>query len=598
MIDTGRNYYFRLTVLFILIAGTVNPAQAQERPDPFTAPLSAAPLWEESLGRTVSGTPHLQASSVVLAYDSGNLGSFFMSGTDLWRFEAQERATPHISRSYEGATYMCNTAGVFMAVNRVGRQLWQLNLGTPITFPPVVGWDGRVFIPVEAMMTCRTASGRALWTLDLGSPMAVAPVLDKTGSAVTVLRNMDFVKITQFSNTERIRLDRLPSHIVPLLEGNQSSYALLYPNGDVEKIVFNAGAAAGSKLSRSRLRALPAVPVAAAGRDDQAAVILRDGRIVLLDASGGIIWTRNSHETTEERGSGNITSAQASVMFDERGIYSISTRGMSGFTVEGRRRFVLRLNIESSGIPSFSDEGLLYACGRDNVLRVYKTDAKPRTVPRNRYYGPEPEGNYGMGNPPPSPWAGDRGRYTDESQGGMYDILERDIRSGELGEREPIYVAYMMEMIGFFLNDPHYSPVRPAVRPPERIRLIGLLGQIGSRETVPFLWNIFDKDPEPSIKRACADAIGTIGVDPTGRSFEAYDYLLGANNPNYDQQLLLSAANSIAKLCRFAGPPIAARGIRVLRHFTNLPTVPNPIRVHIQNEINALRIEGLDTVLE
>jgi outer membrane protein assembly factor BamB len=587
--------YFQLTIFLILASAGLT---AQQRVDVASTLVGAAPMWETGIGDTIRGKPHLQAGSVVLAGERGSVKSFYMSGTALWNFDARGTAVPYIARSYEAATYVCNTDGVFMAINRVGRELWRLNLGKPITHPPVVGWDGRVFIPVDSVITCRTASGNSLWTLDLESPIAFEPILDRTGSVATVLRNMDFVKVGQFSHLERIRLDRLPVMIVSLNEGSQQSYVLMYQGGEMEKIVFNDSAAEGSKLSKSSLRALPAPPVASASRDAQFVVTLRDGRTLCLNAQGAVVWTRNTHEAVEERGSGNLTQSQASMMFDERGIYALTVRGVTAFTQEGRRRFVHRLSTECSGVPGLSDEGILFACGRDNVLRVYKIDVKPRTISHNRFYDMEPDGSYGMGAPPPSPWAGDSTRYASTNQDLVYAQIEAAIRSGQLGKNEPVYVAYMMEMIGFFIGNPHYSPVRPAVNPPQRIRLITLLAHVGSRETIPFLWNIFDLDPEPAVRRACADAIGIIGVDPTGRSFQSYNFLLSPNNPNIDSQLVLAATSSIARLCRFSGPPLAPEGIRVLRYFSNLPSVPNYIKAQIRNELDGLFREGLDQPIQ
>jgi|TergutMp193P3_1026864.scaffolds.fasta_scaffold04471_3 outer membrane protein assembly factor BamB len=596
----NRLIYLQLTAFFLLASAglTAQQQQQQRRVDVATVLVNAAPMWETAIGDTIKGMPHLQAGSVVLVGERGSVKSFFMSGTPLWNFDARGTAVPYIARSYEAATYVCSTDGVFMAINRVGRELWRLRLERPITHAPVVGWDGRVFISVDSVMTCRTASGNALWTIDLDSPMTFAPVLDKTGSVATVLQNMEFVRINQFSHLERIRLDRLPVMIVSLLDENQQSYVLMYQSGELEKIVFNDSARAGSKLSKSSLRALPAPPVSSASRGSQFVVTLRDGRTLCLDSGGTVLWTRNMHESREERGSGNLAQDQAYMMWDERGIYSITIRGVSAFAAEGRRRFVHRLQTECSGVPGFSDEGLLYACGRDNVLRVYKIDVRPRTVPQTRFYGPEPEGSYGMGNPPASPWTGDGSRYNDINQDIVYAEIEAAIRSGQIGKNEPLYVAYMMETIGFFIGNPHYSLVRPEVKPPQRIRLINLLAQVGSRETIPFLWNIFDKDPEPSVRRACADAIGIIGVDPTGRSFQSYNYLLSPNNPNMDPQLVLAATSSIARLCRFSGPPLSPEGIRVLRYFSNLPSVPNHIKTQIRNELDGLFREGLDQPIQ
>jgi outer membrane protein assembly factor BamB len=583
-------------MIFFLFALT--GLAAQQKVDVEKTSVGAAPIWEKRISDTIRGIPHLQASSVVLVGEKGSVRSFFMSGTPLWDFNAKGTAVPYISRSYEAATYVCSTDGVIMAINRVGRELWRLKLDRPITHSPVVGWDGRIFISVNSVMTCRTASGNSLWTIDLGSPIAFSPVLDKTGSVATVLQNMEFVKINQFSQVERVKLDKLPVLIVPLDEENIKSYVLMYQSGEMEKIILNDGAKDGNKLSKSGLKRLSGQPVAAASREDGFAVTLRDGKTLCLDSGGNTVWTKNSHETTEEKGTGNLSKEQASMMYDERGIYTITIRGVSSFTHEGRRRFVHRLSVECSGVPAISDEGLLYACGKDNILRVYKIDVKERTIPRHRFYGIEPEGDYGMGNPPPSPWTGQSSRYHDIEQDRAYEEISAAIKSGQIGENEPVYVAYMMEMIGFFLGDPHYSPVRPNVKPEQRIRLVNLLALVGSRETIPFLWNIFDKDPEPAVRRACADAIGVIGVDPTGRSFYSYHYLLTPNNPNIDPQLVLAASSSIARLCRFSGPPLAPEGIRVLRYFTNLQSLPNRVKEQIRNEIDGLFKEGLDKLIE
>jgi outer membrane protein assembly factor BamB len=587
----------KLFLIIILCLFTL-PGFTQQRADVLSASIGAAPLWERPIGDTIRAVPHLQASSIVLVGESGSISSFYRSGTHLWNFDAMGTAVPFIARSYEGATYLSNTVGTFMTINRIGRELWRLNLERPITHNPVVGWDGRVFIPVGSVVTCRTASGNGLWTLDLGSPIAISPIIDTTGSFVTVLQNNNFTKLGPFSHTESLALTRLPILIVSLDEGGRQSYVLFYQNGEMEKINYNASAREGSKLSRASFRSLPAPPVASASRGSNFAVTLRDGRTLYLNAGGEILWTRNTHDSTEERGSGNLTTEQTRMMYDERGIYTITTRGVSAFSPDGRRRFVHRLSIESSTVPALSDEGLLYACGTDNVLRVYKIETRPRTIPQNRFYGPEPEGTYGMGNPPPSPWSTDGHRFDNNEQSRMYELIKAAINSGNIGTNEPVYVAYIMEMVSHFIGRAQPTSSQHFVMPLQRVRLINLLAQIGSRETIPFLWNIFDRDLEPAVRRACADAIGTIGVDPTGRSFYSYHFLLAPNNPHNDPQLVLAAASSIARLCRFAGPPLAPEGLRVLRFFTLQTTLPNFVRAQIRNEVDALFREGLDRLIE
>jgi hypothetical protein len=110
--------------------------------------------------------------------------------------------------------------------------------------------------------------------------------------------------------------------------------------------------------------------------------------------------------------------------------------------------------------------------------------------------------------------------------------------------------------------------------------------------------NLFYRDNEPSIKAACCEAIARIGVDPRGDAIRAYSVLLAPDNANRDPMTLMAATSSIATLCRFSGPPLAIEGIRLLAVFSRHPDFPPRIRQQAQNELNALRREGLDKVIE
>lgn len=575
---------------------------AQSRTPGTTLPIAeisagAGPLWAQELPGTVLGVPFLQAESVVVAIDQGRLRSYSMRGTFLWDFDPRTRITPYVARSPEGTSYVCNVEGSFMAVNRVGRELWRLDLGKPISFPVVVGWDGRVFIPLEGELLCRTASGFALWRQNMGSPMTIAPVLDHGGGLVTVLENRDFLRVDQFGAMERLSLDRIPALVIPLKSGDRNSYFLVYTNGETEGISLNEDAPRGTKLSRASLSSLPGTPAAAAGLEDQVALVLRDGRVLLLSGTDGQVrWRGDSHETAAEKGSGNVDPGAVSLVFDERGIFVLSRQGATAFAANGRRRWIFRMIREATSLPSLSDEGLLYACGDDRALRVYKIDTRTRNVPRSMY-GPNPEGTYGLGNPPPSPWVNNAERFTERELDLMFERIDGAIKNGQVGENETAYVAYLMEMAGGILNTPNYSPVRPPIQVPQRIELIRLLARMGSRETIPFLANLFYRDPEPSIKAACCEAIGRIGVDPKGDAIQAYSVLLSPDNANLDPMTLMAATSSAAALARFSGPPLAQAGIRLLMAFGHMD-FPPVVKRQAQREIDALRREGLDKVLE
>jgi outer membrane protein assembly factor BamB len=587
--------------LFLFLSFFFSPfVQAQsggKNPDPGDGQVGAAAVWERELEGLVLGAPFLQAESVVVAVDKGLIRSFSRRGTFLWDFDPRSSVAPYVARAPEGTTYVGNTAGSLMAVNRVGRELWRLDQGKTITFPVVIGWDGRVFIPVGPELSCRTASGFALWRRDMGASMTLAPVLDHAGGLITVLETRDFLRVDQFGAMERVRLEKIPVIIVPLVSGTQNSYLLFYPNGEAERISLDMNAPKGSKLSRARLSAFPGTPVAAAGLKDQAAVTFRDGRVQLLGPNGGQArWTGNSHETTVEKGRGNLNPQEVSMAFDERGIFVISNRGATSFAVNGRRRWVFRLNKEASAVPSLSDEGLLYVCGKDQILRTYHIETRSRNIPRS-LYGPDPEGSYGLGNPPPSPWVDSPNRFSSQEVASMYKLIDSATKNGQVGENEPAFVGYLMEMTGGILNTPHYSPVRPPVQVTQRIELIRLLARMGSRETIPFLANLFYRDPEPSIKAACCEAIGRIGVDPKGDAIRAFSVFLAPDNANRDPQTLIAAASSSAALARFSGPPLAIAGIRLLNAFSHMD-FPPVVKRQAQRELDGLRKEGLDKPLE
>jgi hypothetical protein len=195
-----------------------------------------------------------------------------------------------------------------------------------MTHPPVVGWDGRVFIPVESQIFCRTAAGHPLWNIDLGSPIAVAPTLDRSGSLITVLQNQDFVKVHQFSAVERVRLNQQPLLFVSLKTNTEYSYVLLYSNGEAEKLIYNESAPRGNRLSRHSFPSLPVPPASVAARDDQFAVTLRDGRVLLMNEAGQTLWTGNSHETALERGSANLDPSRATMSLT-KGAFTVSQPG-------------------------------------------------------------------------------------------------------------------------------------------------------------------------------------------------------------------------------------------------------------------------------
>jgi outer membrane protein assembly factor BamB len=373
------------------------------------------------------------------------------------------------------------------------------------------------------------------------------------GGLLTVLENGELLRIDPFGRVLSQQLAEVPAAVLPLEypdEAEDPSILILYKNGNAE--LYEGG---------RHKRPFPAIggnPAAAISRGDKAAVSLVNGGLLLLScADGKVLWTGKSHiEAGESPG-------ERTMLYDERGIYVLSASGASGFTEDGRRLWILRLR-GSAALPVFSDEGILYSGGRDWILYAYRLEDRVRAQ-RRSIYGPAPEGSYGTGNPPPSPWADYYYRFDEGEIKAQLEIIAEAVRKGRIGEDEKSFTAYLMEVAGSLGNNPAAAAsLHPPVQAGQRAEALRLMAYLGSRETIPFLANLFYRERDPLVKAAAAAAIGRIGVDPGGEALRVFTAAVSSPSPVRDEQVLISVAAAAGALCRFSGPPLSDAGIRLL----------------------------------
>ncbi|MDR2630876.1 MAG: PQQ-binding-like beta-propeller repeat protein [Spirochaetaceae bacterium] len=563
-------------------------------------PPYTVPIWREALEGMVTGLPSVQAETVVVVLDGGNLKTYTSGGNFLWDYFSGGKLAPYITRSREGTNYICGVNGTFIVINRSGRELWRLDLGAPLSASVLTGWDGRLFIPYGERLVCYTASGYPLWGKNLSAPLALAPQGDNRGGLIMVLENGELLSINQFGKTHTLPLPAIPAGITPLNRRGkpEDSPAILvfYPAGTVDMI--NEDPDGNQTLISGLFSPLPSPPLAAVSRNNLVAVTLNDGRVICLSGSDGrILWTGESHlrsgashlQSGESQlpNGGKTTAANEEVvmLFDERGIYVLSRSGASGFTEDGRRLWILELT-GTAALPAFSDEGILFSGGEDWILYAYQTEKRTRFLKKS-LYGPSPEGSYGLGNPPLSSFED----YAFRFAGGDIDtVLARigaDVFAGRLGENEAGYTAYLMALSGSFIRPPGASAVRPPVHIRHRIEGARLLGFIGSRETIPFLSALCRDDPEPLVKVAALEAIGRIGLDPEGIALGLFSTMLTTGIPGRDERVLAAVAAATGALCRFSGPPLSDAGAKILTTLSG-GDYPPIVRKQAEQEIKSL----------
>jgi outer membrane protein assembly factor BamB len=442
--------------------------------------------------------------------------------------------------------------------------LWRLKPGV-LSAPILSGWDGRLFVTVEQKLHCYTASGFLLWSRELEHKAALEPRMNRRGGMIMALENGDLLEIDPFGALTKKALGEVPSAIVPADGGT----LVFFKNGGMRFIQSNG--------VENRLPNLKEGAVGGISRGNRAALVLSNGTVVQISLPDGkVLWTGDSQLRS-------ASAKETALVYDERGIYLLSPSGAVGFTDEGKRLWLLMIS-GSEGIPVLSDEGMLFSGGSDWILYAYKLENRLHTQGQS-LYGPAPEGSYGLGNPPPSPWADYVYRFEEsELNTRLADIAEL-IRTGKVGENEGAYMAYLMETASTSLN-PQVSDTHPPVQVKQRAEALRLLGFIGSRETIPFLSNVYVGDPDPTVKAAAAEAIGRIGVDPEGIALKAFAQ--SAMAAARDEQVLIAAASAIGSLCRFSGPPLSESGVRLLG-ILGRDFMPTPVRAQAKRELDSMR---------
>lgn len=561
----------KIIAAFIIVISLFVPLYAQERP--------AVPTWRAALNGMMIGNPAAQVESVAVILDSGNLSCYSRHGNFLWTYFAGGKLGPFITRTREGTAYICRTNGTLIAVNRSGRELWRKPIGETLAAPVIAGWDGRIFVPTAQGIFCYTAAGFPLWSLRFETSLVFGPIKDLQGGVIVGLEGGKILHINHFGESKTFELSENPALVVPLLYHHDAEET-------EEQLILIAAGQNGhlSILGEERsgetpLPSLPAPPLQAASRNGNIAFTLPNSQLVLVSyKEKSIVWTGQSQ---------NLSSSSMSsidMIYDERGIYVVSQNGASGFTEDGRRLWIINIR-GSAAMPVFSDEGILYSGGTDWILYAYRLEERVLGTKRS-IYGPAPEGSYGLDNPGPSSWDGFVFRNEEKEVRRYLNHIEETILAGRTGSSEREFTAYLMETAAAAITNPGGRDA-PSIQAAERIKAIRLLSYIGSRETIPFLAEIFRRDPDTAVEAAAARAIGRIGVDPDGTALKAFNMKLYSPAVQRSEQVLLAVTESAASLCRFSGPPLSEAAIRLLTMLAG-STMPPSVRNQARRELDDL----------
>jgi outer membrane protein assembly factor BamB len=567
-------------------AQEIQPSEPAGRASP---PVSArqdqetVQIWRGALPGIAAASPVAGTETITLICEGGVLAAYSVTGHPLWNFTAGGRLSPHISRSPEGMVYVGRTSGAFIALNRVGREVWRIELGAPLAAPAIVGRDGRLLLFSSARIVCVTASGTILWRRNLESPPAFSPRITRNGYFIAALENGEVFEVSPFGRVRTMRLAEAPVELLPLSDGS-----LLIFMGDGRVDLVPGFGIEGPAYS---FPLLEAPPVAASGRGQNAALILRNGKVILLfggsdaDRSApGVHWTKDTLR-------GAMTRNDANIAFDDRGVHVLTKTVVTVFNLEGAETRKFHLSRPAAAPPAISQDGVIYSAGTDWILYAYRLEPPSREpAPGQVLY----RDAYGTADPRlASPEEYSYGFLDGEIRQALTEI-KRNVASGAIGNAEWLYLGYLMELSTNLGRETQLTRAQRRLTPFDPIILthrqaaVELLGQIGSRETIPFLIGLYNDDPDPIIKAAAAEAIGRIGMDPGGNALRACANMIYGPVSYRNEQVLIATAAATGALCRFSGPPLTETGIRILNALATRDR-PQSVRRRAERELNTLR---------
>ncbi|MDR2446936.1 MAG: PQQ-binding-like beta-propeller repeat protein [Treponema sp.] len=516
-------------------------------------------FWEKAVAGVVIGAPSAQAGSVVIALDSGGVKAYSWQGALLWEHFASGKLCPFLTRSWNGASYLCRTNGRLFALNRVGEELWRVNLDAPITAPVMVGWDGRIFAPTARTIFCFNNEGKSLWTWRVEGETIIPPALDKQGGILFAIEGdggsaggyamRKIVQISPFGKTTDIDIAGAPAVLVSIRGKSGENAVLVWYRDGAGEIFTHTGDAFEDARVFFRL---PSAPLAASEYNGDIAVALSDGNVILLSMEGEIRWQADA---------GLLGADETSLMNGEEGVYALSVSRAAGFHRNGALKWKLDIQ-NAASMPAFGKDGILYSGGGDWLLYAFQLEHMDG-LGVNSLYGAVAQGGYGLGELPPQR-SNYYNQFSDFDITRQFNRIREKIKRGQLGEDEPGFIVYLKEIAGSARNSLSIPAAHPPVSLVHRVEATRLLALFGSHELVPFFADLFLNDKDPQVKAAAAEAIGRIGVDPDGVAMKAFAQTIIPPIVSRDGQALAAVAVAVGSLCRVSGPPVIPFGVTIL----------------------------------
>jgi hypothetical protein len=206
---------------------------------------------------------------------------------------------------------------------------------------------------------------------------------------------------------------------------------------------------------------------------------------------------------------------------------------------------------KGTGISPVADaSGRAFVCASDWVLYCWQLpgvqagSAAPQSRPSRKSYGI-------------NRYLALMDEYSDSVPYSLAAVRDR-IENGNIGNEELPITAGLMRMAASGTGMPGTAD-RPSaaglqadtIMNSQRVEAVRLLGAYGSRETVPFLLELYRRTKFPQIKTAAVEALGEIGQDPDGSAAALFHSECVAADRYSNSALFAAMARTARKIMNF-----------------------------------------------
>lgn len=524
------------------------------------------PSWQAVIGGEAV-SPCVETSyGIAVVSDGRMLSACTNNGNVIWQRSIKGRPSRYLS-SLGDFLYLVTDSSMLNFINPSGATVWQAECPFEVTFSPLPGKDGRVFVRGSSQIACYGLDGKRKWIQKTDALSSDFPVSQlKDGSVLVYLaKEKDGHTVgKRFSAFGEPLEDLTFAGIVSYAENVDEGILVSLSNGSIGLVTEMENGKADSKWVVSSGNSLGAFSIAYRPQTRHAAYFFQKGsttEALIVNVSDGT----------------------------ELGRFPVGNINLSGFKGSRPSTSGFFISGSYSACEFYEDGTILWSA----VLPSSKT-WKELCYTRANYlifcFNDWSMSSYKMNSIPGSSVSSNkimieslvRTRSLDSvsKQFNIHSLTEQKmaeisaaIKSENLSGKEKEYLSEIKTEATSYIDTLNSVASREQGQnfyeqnPSYTRNLMYLMSQIGTGDFSSDFAAILKNESDTNLLSAAIVYSGDEGFDPDGEILNSYEYIISTSVSSNDSRLLYDICDSTYKVCRFMGRPAFNRqGKNILSH--------------------------------